>query len=193
MGGSGGDGAAGLYVIGNRRLRNELRNYLRGSRRRGEAREERALSRMTLEDRGPTAPPEGGGTGIIGSDLTIINSGSIAGGMNGTGTAQADAIKFTDTVARASTLEITSTSVISGNVVDAGGSYNFVLGGTTRGSFNTLFARHAISKRGQLPAQRWKRHHCLDFDGHKRLHPAPLKLRKAFSMSQRERSTVRAL
>jgi hypothetical protein len=78
-----------------------------------------------------------GGAGIVGSGLTIINSGSITGGLDGSHSVQADAIEFTDTSALASTLEITSTSSISGNVVDTGGTYNFVLGGTTKGSFDT--------------------------------------------------------
>ncbi len=78
-----------------------------------------------------------GGVGIVGSGLTIINSGGITGGVDGSGLVQADAIEFTDASARASTLEVTSTSSISGNVVDTGGTYNFVLGGTTNGSFDT--------------------------------------------------------
>ncbi len=78
-----------------------------------------------------------GGPGIEGAGVTIMNSGTITGGMNGDGVTRGDAIEFTDTSALASTLEITSTSSISGNVVDTGGTYNFVLGDTTNGSFNT--------------------------------------------------------
>ncbi len=78
-----------------------------------------------------------GGFGVEGAGLTIVNTGTISGGMDGTNTFRNAAIVFTDTSALASTLNITSTSTINGNVVDTGGSYNFVLGGTANGSFNT--------------------------------------------------------
>ncbi len=39
--------------------------------------------------------PGSGGAGVAGADLTIVNNGSITGGMNDAGTVQADAITFT--------------------------------------------------------------------------------------------------
>ncbi len=44
---------------------------------------------------GGNAPNGAGGAGVVGSDLLIINSGTIAGGMNGDGVTRADAITFT--------------------------------------------------------------------------------------------------
>ena len=43
---------------------------------------------------GGDGSPGAGGVGVVGGDLTIINSGSISGGLSGSGV-RADAIDFT--------------------------------------------------------------------------------------------------
>jgi hypothetical protein len=74
-----------------------------------------------------------GGTGIIGSGLTIINSGAITGGLANGGTgARANAITFTG---GSNSLELQGGSIITGNVVGTG-SDTFRLGGTTDSAFD---------------------------------------------------------
>ena len=65
-----------------------------------------------------------GGAGIIGSNLTITNSGTIAGGLSGDGVTLADAITFTG---GANTLIFTNaTSGLTGDIgVNGGGSLTF--------------------------------------------------------------------
>jgi hypothetical protein len=57
-----------------------------------------------------------GGAGIVGSGLTIINSGIVTGGLSGDGVTRANAITFT---AGTNTLELRAGSSITGNVVAA--------------------------------------------------------------------------
>jgi uncharacterized protein with beta-barrel porin domain len=73
-----------------------------------------------------------GGDGVIGSNLTIINSGSISGGLSGDGVTQANAITFTG---GSNILELQAGSSISGNVVGTG-SDTFRLGGAANASFD---------------------------------------------------------
>ena len=76
-----------------------------------------------------------GGVGIVGSGLTIINSGAIAGGLANDASTLADAIMFTGGV---NSLTIQSGSTISGNVVAvSGGTDTFALGGVTNDTFDT--------------------------------------------------------
>jgi len=72
-----------------------------------------------------------GGTGIIGAGLTVINSGSIAGGNGFSG--QANAITFTGGANR---LELLAGSTITGNVVASGANNVLALGGASAGSFD---------------------------------------------------------
>lgn len=74
-----------------------------------------------------------GGAGIIGSDLTVINSGTISGGFAGDGTTRANAITFTGGT---NNLTITSTSVINGNVVAASSADTLGLAGAGNGTFD---------------------------------------------------------
>lgn len=70
-----------------------------------------------------------GGAGITGSNLSIINSGTITGGLGGDGTTRADAVSFTGGANR---LELRAGSSITGNVdATAGLGDTLVLGGNT--------------------------------------------------------------
>jgi autotransporter-associated beta strand protein len=73
----------------------------------------------------------GGGVGIVGSGLTIINSGTITGGLSGV--TRANAITFTGGT---NTLELQAGSSITGNVVAFSTADTFRLGGTTNASFD---------------------------------------------------------
>ena len=76
-----------------------------------------------------------GGAGVVGSGLTIINSGTIAGGLASGGGPRANAITFTGGV---NSLTLQSGSSISGNVVAVfGGTDTFALGGATNSAFDT--------------------------------------------------------
>ncbi|WP_244065295.1 autotransporter domain-containing protein [Bradyrhizobium sp. Ce-3] len=72
-----------------------------------------------------------GGAGIAGAGLTVINSGTIAGGVSGTGGVRANAITFTG---GSNTLQLQVGSNIVGNVVGTG-SDAFQLGGSGNGTF----------------------------------------------------------
>jgi autotransporter-associated beta strand protein len=76
-----------------------------------------------------------GGAGVMGTDLTIINSGTISGGTNplGSPAPQPNAISFTGGTNR---LELRAGSTINGNVVALGASNTLTLGGGTDSSFN---------------------------------------------------------
>jgi autotransporter-associated beta strand protein len=74
-----------------------------------------------------------GGVGVRGSNLTIVNSGTIAGGFDGnTGTVQSNAILFTG---GANSLELQEGWVIGGNVGNASGvtgtTNTLILGGSS--------------------------------------------------------------
>jgi uncharacterized protein with beta-barrel porin domain len=74
-----------------------------------------------------------GGEGINGANLIIINSGTITGGMSGDNSVRANAITFTGGT---NSLTITSSSVITGNVIAASSADTFGLGGATNSSFD---------------------------------------------------------
>jgi autotransporter-associated beta strand protein len=63
-----------------------------------------------------------GGVGVTGSNLTIINSGTISGGLAGDGVTRADAIDFTG---GANTLTLTGTGGLTGNVAIETGTLTF--------------------------------------------------------------------
>src|SRR5262249_56965079 len=73
-----------------------------------------------------------GGVAIVGSGLTVINSGTITGGISGGGT-QANAITFTGGT---NTLELRAGSTITGNVVAFSAADTLALGGTANASFD---------------------------------------------------------
>jgi outer membrane autotransporter protein len=76
-----------------------------------------------------------GGTGVVGNNATIINAGTITGGANLApgATGNADAIQFTGGV---NTLELLSTSTITGNVVAFSSADTLALSGSTNGGFD---------------------------------------------------------
>jgi outer membrane autotransporter protein len=75
-----------------------------------------------------------GGAGIVGSGLSIIESGTVSGGLAGDGVTRANAITFTGGV---NVLELRQGSTITGNVVAvSGGSDTLRLGGSTNSSFD---------------------------------------------------------
>jgi autotransporter-associated beta strand protein len=75
-----------------------------------------------------------GGVGVSGAGVTIVNLGTIAGGLNGNGSGQANAITFTGGT---NSLELQAGYVINGNVVGLAGSTNtLTLGGSANASFN---------------------------------------------------------
>lgn len=75
----------------------------------------------------------GGGAGIVGSGLTVINAGSISGGLSGNG-ARANAITFTG---GANSLELQAGYGFVGNVdATSAASASLALGGTAASSFD---------------------------------------------------------
>ena len=73
-----------------------------------------------------------GGAGIVGSGLTIINSGIVIGGLSGNGVTRANAVTFTGGT---NVLELQAGSTITGNVVGTG-TDTFRLGGAANSSFD---------------------------------------------------------
>ena len=84
---------------------------------------------------GIAGTPGAGGVGIIGSGLTIFNSGNISGGVSGDSATRANAITFTG---GSNVLELQPGSTIFGNVVDQTSAGTLRLGGAinTTGSFD---------------------------------------------------------
>jgi len=74
-----------------------------------------------------------GGAGIVGSGLTVLNSGSITGGLSGNGVTRANAITFTGGT---NTLELRPGSTITGNVVAFSAADTLALGGSGSASFD---------------------------------------------------------
>lgn len=77
--------------------------------------------------------PGAGGAGIVGGDLTIINDGTIAGGLAGDGVTRANAIVFTGGT---NVLALRANSNIQGNVVLTAGTASLTLSGRDNGTFN---------------------------------------------------------
>ncbi len=73
-----------------------------------------------------------GGVGIVGSNLSIINSGSITGGLVGDGSTRANAISFTG---GSNVLELRADSTITGDVAGTN-SDTLRLGGTADSTFD---------------------------------------------------------
>ena len=73
-----------------------------------------------------------GGVGVMGANLTVINGGSIRGGLSG-GLAQADAILFTGGT---NSLTLQAGTTIIGNVVAFSAADTLALGGSANSSFD---------------------------------------------------------
>ncbi|WP_378947422.1 autotransporter domain-containing protein [Mesorhizobium sp. ANAO-SY3R2] len=74
-----------------------------------------------------------GGAGIVGSDLIVINDGTISGGLSGDGVTRAKAIAFTGGTNR---LEVRAGSAINGKVSAFSAADTFALGGAANGTFD---------------------------------------------------------
>ena len=74
-----------------------------------------------------------GGAGIVGSNLTIINSATITGGLSGDGTTRANAVSFSGGT---NLLELRAGSAITGNVVAFSAADTLRLGGAGNSSFD---------------------------------------------------------
>src|SRR5262249_44387931 len=74
-----------------------------------------------------------GGAGIVGSGLTVINSGTVTGGLSGDGVTRSNAITFTGGT---NTLELRAGSSITGSVVAFSAADTLALGGMTNASFD---------------------------------------------------------
>jgi hypothetical protein len=77
--------------------------------------------------------PGAGGAGVVGSNLAIVNAGTIQGGVSGDGAIRTNAITFESGT---NSLTLHSTSNIIGNVSANGSADTFALGGATNGSFD---------------------------------------------------------
>ncbi|WEK49975.1 MAG: autotransporter outer membrane beta-barrel domain-containing protein [Candidatus Kaistia colombiensis] len=107
---------------------------------------------LNLANRGITASV--GGAGIKGAGVTIVNAGTITGGMDGAiggvpsdaaATTRANAIHFTGGV---NSLEIHAGSTIVGNVIAASAADRLILGGTADASFDASSIGAAAQYRG---------------------------------------------
>ena len=129
-GGAGGDGGTGIFFSApGASLTNSGAGNIQGG----------AGGAAGAGGAGTTAGTAGaggaGGVGVVGSGLTIINSGTIAGGLASDTVTRANAITFTGGV---NSLTLQSGFSILGNVVAvSGGTDTFALGGATNSSFNT--------------------------------------------------------
>lgn len=74
-----------------------------------------------------------GGVGLSGTDMTIINSGTLSGGFSQDGLSRADAVLFTGGT---NTLELRAGYVINGNVDARTGNNTLILGGLDDSTFN---------------------------------------------------------
>ncbi len=76
-----------------------------------------------------------GGEGITGDGITVINNGSINGGLSGDNATRANAVMFTGGT---NVYEMWAGTSVTGNVVNdtSAGSATFRLGGTSNGSFD---------------------------------------------------------
>jgi uncharacterized protein with beta-barrel porin domain len=82
---------------------------------------------------GPRPGADGAaGAGVVGANLTVINSGTIIGGTSNSGV-QANAVTFTGGT---NVLELQAGSTITGNVVAFSSADTFRLGGTANSSFD---------------------------------------------------------
>jgi uncharacterized protein with beta-barrel porin domain len=86
-----------------------------------------------------------GGVGVSGAGLTIINGGTISGGLSGDGSQRANAVTFTG---GANIFELRSGSTVTGNVVAFSTVDTFRLGGATNGTFDVSQLGPAAQFRG---------------------------------------------
>lgn len=88
--------------------------------------------------------PSEGGSGIVGANVTVVNAGTVSGGAT-FGGGIVDAIKFTG---GKNSLELHSTSVISGNVQAFSSDDKLILGGADSGTFDVTKIGDTAQYRG---------------------------------------------
>ena len=134
FGGGGGDGGAGVFIVDG----GVVKNLAGGSIAGGIG----GYGRRQTAD--PLIPPGHGGAGVKGSNVTLINAGSISGALSGqlSGAGQQNdtevrvssaAVEFTGGV---NSLELQAGSVINGNVLAFSAADTLKLGGGTDASFD---------------------------------------------------------
>ncbi len=127
--GGGGDGGAGVELLAGGTVVNGVGATITG----GDGGSGRSVTTPVV------ASPGHGGAAIQGANIAVINAGTLTGGTGGAplsgGSATADgvAIQFTGGV---NSLEIWSTSTITGNVQAFSAADTFKLGGSTDASFD---------------------------------------------------------
>lgn len=124
----GGDGASAIEMLAGGKIFNSETGIIQGG--------DGGIGRTNLFAATPLKPGTGG-AGINGANLTIINAGLINVGTGGTATGWTPvseaAVHFTG---GENTLELWSTSAISGSVLADGENDRLILGGTTDGQFD---------------------------------------------------------
>jgi hypothetical protein len=78
-------------------------------------------------------PAGAGGVGVLGSGLTLVDSGAISGGLNGDGVTRADAVRFTGGV---NSLTLEAGFAITGHVVAYSRADTLALGGDASATFD---------------------------------------------------------
>ncbi|WP_241660821.1 autotransporter domain-containing protein [Variovorax guangxiensis] len=131
IGGKGGAGGIAIVATGSTIL-----NFDSGAIIGGDGGKNGGMPEIYTRGVGPSVDANAGGVAISGSDLFIVNAGTISGGFSGDGLTQADAVVFTGGV---NTLALHATSKISGNVTAFGGNDTLALGGNSVGESAGVF------------------------------------------------------
>ncbi|MBS0426881.1 MAG: autotransporter-associated beta strand repeat-containing protein, partial [Proteobacteria bacterium] len=127
--GGGGGGGSGVLFVGNN---STVQVSAGGSTTGGNGGAGGADIYVGINHRG--APGAGGvGTVVAGDGNTLVNAGSIAGGLSGDGAARADAVRISG---NNNALELNAGYAFSGNVVASGTGNALRLGGTANASFD---------------------------------------------------------
>ncbi|RYX96833.1 MAG: autotransporter outer membrane beta-barrel domain-containing protein [Comamonadaceae bacterium] len=121
-GGSGGDGGAGVVSTASGAVLQNTGSITGGNGAKG------GVSNVYA-----TGAAGSGGAGVAGTDLHLVNDGTISGGLSGDGVTQASAIEFTGTT---NMLELHANSVINGAVRANGSVDTLNLGGSGAGTFD---------------------------------------------------------
>ena len=144
--GGGGDGGAGVWVTGGGTVVNAAGGSITGGAG-GNGRFKPDVQFNTGDTRGGL-----GGEGVKGSNITLINAGSISGAMGGTSSGagapvaiRANAVTFLGGV---NTLELQAGSMITGNVVAFSTADTLRLGGASDASFDVSQIGTAAQYRG---------------------------------------------
>lgn len=86
-----------------------------------------------------------GGVGVYGSDMTIINSGTLQGGLNQDGTTRSQAVMF---VSGTNSLELQAGYQVLGDVVAGSGDDTLILGGEKNSTFDAASIGDAAQYQG---------------------------------------------